>query len=110
MAYFSEREGDLPPQTTDVPTPDFIAALVGYLNRLCEDGSFCGGWPRRCTDEGHPIIGTNTTAFWQAALGFVHLQAENPDDLVNEPNPVRVLNLIEFAYEHVGRAVQHGFH
>lgn len=110
MAYFSEREGDLPPQTTDVPTKEFIAALVGYLNRLCDNGSFAGGWPTRCPDEGHPITGTNTAAFWQAALSFVHLQTQNPDNLVDEPNPIRVLNLIEFAHEHVGLAVQRAFH
>ena len=110
MTYFSEREGDVPVQTQDTPTPDFINATVSLLSGLCERGWLARGWPRRCPDEGHPIIGTDENAFWNEALSTLNLKNRHPANLVNEPEPLRILNLVEFTHRHVAQPINQGFH
>ena len=110
MAYFSEREGELPPRNHDLPTPDFIQAVVTFLNGLAERGWLARGWPRRCTDDPHPIIATNAPAFWDEALRTLNFSLREPGQLHAEPQPLRILNLLEFVHEHIAAPINHAFH
>jgi hypothetical protein len=91
MAYFSEREGDLPAQTQDPPTPAFIEAVVHFLAGYCSAGWLARRWPMKCADPGGAIYATDEEAFWHEALKTLKFEAQDPSQLVNESNPVRVL-------------------
>jgi hypothetical protein len=84
--------------------------VVASLTGLAERGGLARGWPKRCTDDPHPIIGTNSDAFWEEALGVLNFDIRNPRELHDEPEPLKVLNLLEFVHEHVARPLNHDFH
>jgi hypothetical protein len=109
VAYFSEREGDLPPQTQDGVPPGFVQAIVSMLSGLCKRGWLARGWPRVCPDDPHPIIGADEEAFWSEALATLNFESSTPRELVNESQPLRILNLIEFTHRHVALPI-HGSH
>jgi len=110
VAYFSERGGDLPPQTHDAIPPDFIQATAAMLSGLCKRGWLARGWPRFCPDEPHPIIGTDEGTFWQEATTTLNFESRAPGELVRESQPLRILNLIEFAHRHVALPIQGAYH
>lgn len=80
------------------------------LSGLCKRAWLARGWPRVCPDDPHPIIGTDEDAFWSEALATLNFENRNPSELVNESQPLRVLNLIEFTNRHVAMPVHGGHH
>lgn len=110
MTYFSEREGDLPAQTGDIPSPEFVQAVGSALVGLCDRWWLARGWPLTCPDDRSVIIGTDQRRFWDEALSTLNLSGREPSQLIDEPNPLRILNLIEFVHEHIARPTVVGYH
>ena len=110
MAYFTEREGDVPPQTDDHISTEFIEATRGWLEGLCERGWLARGFPRRCSDPPQQIIGTNRNAFWGEALTSLRFDSPDPDYLLGDSLPLRVLNLLEFVHRHVAYPMNADWH
>ena len=110
MTYFTEREGDLPPATNDDMPDQFVEAIAAEVQGLCDRWWLARGWPVRCSDPGGMVIGTDQNRFWREARAKLNLSVGDISQLTNEPNRLRVLNLIEFVHEHVAAPIIAGWH
>ena len=110
MAFFTEREGDLPSQTNDALPPQFIEAIATELVGLADRWWLARGWPLRCPDDQSVVVGTDLNKFWQATRAKLNLSAQGPGELVNEPNALAVLNVIEYVRQHIARPTIIGDH
>lgn len=99
--YFTEREGELPPRNNSEITGQFIEAMVHEVMGLADRGALARSFPLKCPEYNVVVIGTDTDRFWQATRAKLNLAANRPYDLVNEPNPLVVLNVIEFVHLHL---------
>ncbi|HLG56369.1 MAG TPA: hypothetical protein VI485_13620 [Vicinamibacterales bacterium] len=51
------------------------------------------------------MVGTDPEKFWNATRAKLNLSAGTLQDLVNESNPLAVLNVIEFVDDHVAEPI-----
>lgn len=110
MQFFTEREGELPPQNSDQISLPFIEAIANELIGLGDRAWLAGTWPLYCQDRERVVIGTDQEKFWKAAKSKLKLSASHPDELVNEPNPLVILNVIEYVDRNIGRPEVIGEH
>lgn len=107
MTYFSEREkGELPRDKEEIDNRVWKGIEVLIEGRI-DDGSFGAKYPTRCSD-GEGITGSDADAVWQA------IGAEIPNlwyrSEVKPPQPLDILNLIEFCWRCIGQPSSKGFH
>jgi hypothetical protein len=101
MAYFTEREGELPPQTnTEIPVK-FAEAVANELRGLADRSWLARGWPVHCPDRAGVVVATDIDNFWAAARAKLNLSAHQLHEVPAEPNLLVVLNLVEFVHEYV---------
>ena len=107
MIYFSEREkGELPRDKEEIDNRVWKGIEVLIEGRI-DDGSFGAKYPTRCPD-GEGITGSDADAVWQA------IGAEIPNlwyrSEGKSPQPLDILNLIEFCWRCIGQPSSKGFH
>jgi hypothetical protein len=109
--YFTDRAGDLPPRIGEELPKSFIAAVVLETERLCDTAWLARDWPIRCEDyPATVVVATNRQAFWRTAQMHLRLASAEPMGLVHEDSPLKVLNLIEFVFEHIAAPERTGYH
>ena len=107
MTYFSEREkGELPRDKEEIDNRVWKGIEVLIEGRI-DDGSFGAKYPTRCPD-GEGITGSDADAVWQA------IGAEIPNlwyrSEGKSPQPLDILNLIEFCWRCIGQPSSKSFH
>src|SRR5947208_2861458 len=104
MAYFSEKELGPKSRTISEITPGTWKGIVLAINQRVEDGSFGYKFPTTCPD-GYGTIGSNVNMLADG------VEADFPDlkwplDPKTVPDIYHVLDLIEFAFKHIGAPVK----
>jgi hypothetical protein len=101
VAFFTEREGELPPRTrSDVPR-EFAEAVVNELIGLADRWWLARGWPIYCPERAGVVIDSDRDKFWQATRAKLNLVSQRLQELPDEPDPLAALNVIEYVYDHI---------
>jgi len=106
--YFSERERGPRARTEEAIPGRVWGALYDLVHAKVGNGSFGYRFPAMCPDGAGPC-GTDYQAFWRAVQAEIPDLPEslNPDE---PPEPVVILDLLEFCARSVAQPIQGGFH
>ena len=106
--YISDRERGVRARTDETISLAVWQGLYSYIQGRIEDGSFGKAFPEICR-ESRAIIGTNETAFRQAARADIPSLPE----LIHEnelPGTYAILDLLEFCAQKIASPKQLDYH
>ena len=105
--YISDRERGARARVNETISLTVWQGLYSHIKGRIEDGSFGEVFPETCLD-GPVIIGTNETAFWQAA----HAEIPNLPEVTRDelPDTYAVLDLLQFCAQKVAAPKQLDYH
>ena len=121
MEYFSDKERGLKPRTDETISPSLWGGIVSMVEGMIDGGAFAKDFPEICQDGG-VICGTDRQSFGRAlkaeipelAYPFVTAIRMNPGYSFEEspfaPDPLVVLDFIQFCFIHTVKPIQSGFH
>jgi len=109
MAYYSDRENGPKARTIEESTLAAWRGIWALIATRLENGSFGHAFPSTCPD-GNGVIGSYDQLLEAAANGHGVVW---PIDRENVPDTLRVMDLLEFCYQHVAepsKAWNHSFY
>lgn len=108
--YFSDRERGPRPRVAEAISPKVWLALRQLIANHIQDNSFGYRFPEMCSDGAGPC-GCNAHSFTTMLLAEVpDLNDENPLYSDSIPDPVVILDILEFCARAVGKPIERGYH
>lgn len=106
--YFSDRENGPRPRTDETISPVAWGGIAATIESLVSDGSFGESFPDNCSDGG-AIVGTD----WHKWYNVMRAEAADiawPFGTDETPATLKILDLVEFCYQHVSKPIQGSYH
>ncbi len=121
MNYISDNVRGPKARTNERFSPDAWNGIAALVETMCEKGALGMDFPENCTDVGRGAtpIGTDTNAFASALKAEISdlswplakVYGSGEDEYGGRvPDPLTVLDLVQFCYRHVAQPVQGNYH
>jgi len=106
--YFSDREQGPLARTDETISQVVWDAVIAIIQSLIADGSFGISFPGICPD-GSDVVGTHVGQLQSVLLAEIPgIEWPFRSDLV--PSTLAILDLVEFAHEHIAKPIQADYH
>jgi AbiJ N-terminal domain 4 len=100
---FTERHGDIKPQTTEALDDTTRAALLNLFDARLSEEWFGFSFPDKCGD-GYVYAGTDTERLRQTIRGYGLFWPREDYSAIKPPSDGQIFELIEFSYEFIAEA------